>query len=324
MACATPALAETPRHVSAANELRICLWEKGGLRSAARAGELQRGIERFRTEDMWALTETAPNLYRVTRRSYQRGLTAEIKLPDDTGAAHCLLFGPNLQVGDAARAADTFVEFGFLQDLVPAQAQDGIQRRYVAPNLPFTLELIAYHAEGFGDVVGLFLSGLNDVPQSRQLTAGRADVPRDSVRAYMAWALQTCVLNLGNEGWIRSAIEKGGFVYGWPTGGSLVSHVYFLPDNSVSATVNGHACEIETNYVGVTETLQITRNTLNSAFPGQFTEYQTSTSSRGNCTSFSKTGSNQPLVIYVENLDPGASFNCAESGASRIRFEIPG
>lgn len=323
LASAAPASADTPRHISAANELRLCLWEKDGLRSAVRAGELHRGIERYRSETMWALTEIEPNLYRVTRAK-PSGLTAEIKLPDETGAAHCLLFGPNLQTGDAALAADTFVEFGFMKGFAPAQAREGTQRRYVAADIPFSLELVAYHAEGFGDVVGLFFNGLNNVPVSRQLTAGRSDVPRDTVRAYVAWALQTCVLNLGNEDWMRSAIEKGGFVYGWPEGGSSGQHVYFLPDNSVSAGVSGHACDIETNYVGVTETLHLTRNTLNSAFPGQFSESQTSNSSRGNCSSFYKTGGNPPVVIYVENLDAGATNTCFESGASRIRFEIPG
>ena len=51
--------ASTPSHISAANELRLCLWERGGLRGAERANELQRGIDRYRTESGWALSEIA-------------------------------------------------------------------------------------------------------------------------------------------------------------------------------------------------------------------------------------------------------------------------
>ena len=312
------AAAQTPAFISAANELRLCLWENGGLRSAERAGELERGIERYRSESIWAVTETGPGLFRVTRAK-PSGMTAEIKLPDDSGAAYCFLFGPKRQAGDAARAADRFVEMGLLQGLQAAEPAAGMQRRYIAPELPFGMELIAYNAEGFGEIVGLTFTGLNETAPSRQLTSGRPEVSRDTVRAYTAWALETCIRNFGNADWMRGAFETGGFAYGWQEGGSSGRHVYFLEDNSLSASVAAHGCEIVTHYIAAPETHQLVRATLQRAYPGQYREW----TSVG-CGSFGRSGGDMPLVVNVADQSSGAAASCTGAGASRIWFEVPG
>ncbi|MCB1343265.1 MAG: hypothetical protein KDK24_19795 [Pseudooceanicola sp.] len=313
--------AQTPRHIAASNELRICLWEQGGLRSLAQAWELSRGIDYFRGERIWAVSETGAGLYRVTR-SKPSGLIAEIRLPDASGNATCLLFGPALQPGDAALAADHFVSTRYPEGFRPAEPTPGLERRYVAVGLPYQLELVAYRAEGFGDIVGMVLTGASSLPTARQLTAGQPDVSRETVRAYAAWALEICARNIGNDEWIRAAIEKGGFVLdpAAVVGSSMTK--YFLPDNSMSASVGAFLCDIETRYMGAAETVQLTRDTLNRAFPGVYREDQ---ASNGDCRAFHSTaGGNMPINIYVGNIGQGAQRVCAEDGTSRIKFEIPG
>ncbi|WP_144389781.1 hypothetical protein [Phaeobacter sp. 22II1-1F12B] len=227
--------------------------------------------------------------------------------------------------GQAAGAADKFVEFGILKGFpegggfVAAEPLPNMSRRYVAQGLPFSLELVAYEAPGFGQIVGMTFTGLDKVEDARQLTAGQPPESRDTLRAYSAWALQTCAQNISDSDWLRSAFDNSGMEYGWPASNG---HVYFLADNTLSANVGSFTCEIDTHYMGVTEARQLVRETLNRAYPGQFNE---SESSYSGCPRFiSNANPNMPIIINVENLDKDAQRTCVENGASRIYFEIPG
>ncbi len=306
-------------HISAANELRVCLWDRdGSLRTAPRAGELAGGVAYFQSSPHFAITEIATGTYRVTRRK-PSGLSVDLKLPDGAGQASCLLFGLKLQPGDAARTADKFVELGFLQGFVPAQPGAGLDRRYVAQGLPFAMELVAYDAPGFGQVVGLMLSGLNRVAPSRQLTSAQPGFARDTIRAFAAWTLQTCVNHLLDAPTLRKALEDAGFVYGWPAGSRQSRHVYFLPDNSLSVTVGSGSCDIKTNYMGGREAAALTHETLTRAFPGGF---RANTSGATGCARH--IGTNRLQIIYVYSLKGGRGSGCLEDGTSLITFEIPG
>ncbi|MGR3565956.1 MAG: hypothetical protein ACU0FH_07380 [Heliomarina sp.] len=317
--------AQTPGDIKAANELRVCLWEEGGIRSAPRAGELQLGIDRFQNEKIWSVNQVETGVYRITRNQ-PSGLTAEIRLPDENGNATCLVYGPAMSAGQAAGAADKFVEFGTLKGFpegggfVAAEPLQNMSRRYVAQGLPFSLELVAYEAPGFGQIVGMTFAGLDKVEDARQLTVGQAPASRETLRAYSAWALQTCAQNIADSDWLRSAFDNSGLEYGWPASNG---HVYFLPDNSLSVKFNSYTCEIDTHYMGVAEARQLVRETLNRAYPGQFSDMQSSDGS--GCQSFiSHANPNMPIIVNVENLDNDARRTCVEDGSSRIYFEIPG
>ena len=96
--------------------------------------------------------------------------TIEIKLPDATGAAHCMIFGPSLGSGQGALTADKFVELNFLKGLVPAAAPQGVTRRYNIPGAPYRADLIAY-SPASGDVVGFAFSGVPQNLTTRALSA---------------------------------------------------------------------------------------------------------------------------------------------------------
>lgn len=314
------AKAQTPRGVSVANSLRICLLEKGGFRDAPRAADLQASVA-VAPGPRWNVTEIAPGVFRLS--SHIDPIIVEIKLPDASGSGHCLAFGGGLTPEDAAKAADTYVEFGFGRGLQPVAAGNGVLRRYQHPGLDFTYELVAYVAPNVGPIVGLAFTNVTaNRPEKRALSAGDARVSRQNVATILGWATAACALTLGDEARTRQTFEGGGFEFGHGTGGNSPRSIYFYPDNSVSADVAGFMCNIDTRYIDGGEAAAIVQAALDQHLPGQFLRGSFSPDA---CATFTRNyGTGTPLVIYVSSLPPDRGRSCARDGTTRIQFEVPG
>ncbi len=315
-----PTQAQTPRGVSVANSLRICLLEKGGFRDAPRAANLQASVA-VAPGPRWNVSEIAPGVFRLT--SHIDPIIVEIKLPDAYGNGHCLAFGGGLTPDDAAKAADTYVEFGFGRGLQPVNGGNGVLRRYQHPGLDFGYELVAYQAPGIGPVVGLaFTNVTGGAPRKQALSAGDARVSPREVRFTLAWAAATCAATLGNEARIKAAFESGGFKFSHATGASAPQSTYFDLGNAISAKVSSYSCEIDTRYVGAGDAAAQVEIGLNQKMPGQF---RRSAPSYGSCATFIRnSGAGSPLNIYVSSLPTGQQRTCVQDGTSRVQFEIPG
>ena len=312
--------AQTPRGISVANSLRICLLEKGGFRDAPRAADLQASVA-VAPGPRWNVSEIAPGVFRLT--SHLDPIIVEIKLPDAGGSGHCLAFGGGLTPQDAIKAADTYVEFGFGRGLQPMNATNGALRRYHHPGLDFGYELVAYEAPGIGPVVGLAFTNVTaNRPQKRSLSAGDPKVSRQNVARVLGWATAACAVSLGNDARIKQIFEGGGFEFGHGTGNRPPNSVYFYPDNSVSAKVAGAICEIDTRYLSGMDAVSAVGAALSQHLPGQF---RNNGGTSGNCATFSRNpGAGGPLVITVSSLPPDRRTSCTPDGTARVQFVIPG
>lgn len=303
---------------SVANSLKICLRDHEGFRDGPRAADLATAVE-VAPGPRWTVTPIGDGLFRLTGSSDPTVI--DIKVPDVAGSAHCLAFGAKMQPGDAPLVADRFVELGYIQGFVAAEPAEGMSRRYVMPGLPFQMELVSYEAEGFGQVVGLTFAGVTGPQEARKL-ADAGQVAPETALAFLGWTLQTCIQTFGNTESMRAALEAGGFEFGHADG-RQEQFTYFLPDNSVSATVGSYTCNIDTNQVGVGRSVPQATSVLNQSMPGQFQQNERST---GGCIGYyRRSGGDQgPLNIYVGDLANGRGQSCVEDGTTRIRFEIPG
>jgi hypothetical protein len=312
--------AQTPLPVSVANLIRFCLFGPDGLRPAQTAFELEYAVQKLQNTPRGVLSQAAPGLYRFSQTNPT--MTLELKLPDAQGAGHCLAYGPALNAGDAAAAADKFVEFRFLGDSMTALPTSGtITRRYSVPNLPYTLELLAYGADGFGNIVGLSFSGVQPGTGSKRLApAGTAS---DAVvQQAIGGALLACARHIGNAPALRPAIEAAGFVYERPADSQGDRLIYFGASDTVRVNAGGFRCEIESASIQAGTSAQLVSAYLNAQLPGQFTAYGTQ---QGRCASFIRqSGASAPLSISVRNPGSNGNAPCNPAGASVIHFEVPG
>ena len=317
---ALPTQAQTPRGVSVANSLRICLLEKGGFRDAPRAADLQASVA-VAPGPRWNVTEIATGVFRLT--SHIDPIIVEIKLPDANGNGHCLAFGGGLTPGDAAKAADTYVEFGFGRGLEPVPPSNGVLRRFQHPGLEFGYELLAYEAPVIGPIVGLAFTNVSaNRPVKRELTGRDPQVSQQNVRTLLGWTTAVCALTLGDAARTKQTLEGGGFEFGHGSGGSSPRSTYFYPDNSISAEVASYMCEIGSRYLSGPDAVDVVMAALNQHLPGQFTMRG---ASREICATFSRNpGTGGPLVIYVSSWSTDSRRHCANDGTTRIQFEIPG
>lgn len=319
LAAAAPA--QTPAPVSVANDLRACISGTEGFRDGPHLGELQKSLEAVPNKYWTGVTEIAPGVTRLT--SAHSDITVELRLPDASGSGHCLAFGPSLRQGDGARTADTFVEFNFLPGFAAAETPAGYTRRYVFPDLSYTVELVAFQTPDLGEVVGFTFAGVPQDLKTRELSAGDPNVSPDYVRAIVAWATQVCALTMPGNEQVRKAIEDGGFEYGHANGGNPEVVTYFLPDNSVSATVGGYTCTIDTRYLGAPEATALVDAMLRERLAGRF--QRSAQTFNGACAVFSNIHPGHgPLVISVGQRTQSAQRTCVDDGTTRIWFEVPG
>lgn len=315
----TPGAAQTPVPIAAANDLRVCILSAQGFRDAPRLAQLDLSLEQIREKNWGSLTEIAPGIFRMARNGTDRSI--EIKLPDATGAAHCMAFGPSLGPGQGALTADKFVELNFLQGLVPAATPQGVTRRYNIPKAPYQADLIAYSTAS-GDVVGFAFSGVPETLTTRTLSAADPSVTYRSVSTALTHAVEICLRNYLQRDTVDAALSAYGFEFGFETGGSLPSKVHFTPDNAVLILLGPGTCMIETNYMNPSATVNITAEALNRAAPGGFTQR---VENHNGCTRFfAEPTLNLPLSLTVLNARNKGSGTCNEDGTSRIAFVVAG
>ena len=319
LSLAGPVGAQTPVAISAANDLRVCLLDAKGFRDATRLAQLQSSIEQIRAKNWGQVTEIAPGVFRMLRNGTDR--TVEIKLPDASGAAHCMAFGPSLGPGQGAMTADKFVELRFLTGLVPAPAPQGVTRRYRVTGAPYQADLIAYPTAQ-GDVVGFTFSGVPQGLTARQLSRGDASVAIQNVRTALSNAVDVCLRLFFSRDTVEAALDVHGFDFAFETGGSSPDKVYFTPDNAVSVQVGQGTCYIETNYIGPAAAVQIAGTALNAVAPGTFT-YRADNNS--GCGGYYAQGRiDPPVFLTFANIKSGTRITCIENGTSRITISVVG
>ncbi len=315
-----PVQAQTPAPVSVANDLRACIVGEGGFRDAQRIGQLDASMARVPNKRWTNVVEIAPGVHRITDRTSD--ITIEIKLRDATGAAHCVAFGPKLRPGDGARAADKFVELGFLTGLVQSPPRAGTQRRYVIANAPYTAELIAMQTAAQGDVVGFVFADLPEGLTTRALSRGDAAVLAPAAQLALGNGINICLRQFFQTDSVPRSLAAAGFELGFETGGSAPRRTYFTADNAVSVSVGPGSCRVETTYLSVESARQITAQALERNAPGMF---RFSGSSYDGCPAFfAGPGLNLPLAVSISNLSSGGRTTCVPDGTSRIRFEVVG
>ncbi len=316
---AAPLAAQTPVEISAANDLRVCLLSAQGFRDATRLAQLDASLEQIRTRNWGALTEIAPGVFRMARNGTDR--TIEIKLPDASGAAHCMAFGPSIRRGLGALTADKFVELSFLTGLVPAPVPQGMSRRYTVTGAPYQADLIAYPTAQ-GDVVGFAFSGVPQGLTTRKLSQGDASVSLPQVRTALSKAVDVCLRQFFSRDTVATALEAHGFEFGFETGGSDTDKVYFTPDNAVSVEVGSGVCTVETNYVGPAVTVQIAGAALNSVAPGI---YVYTPDNHYGCGGYYAEGRiDPPVFLTFEDAHSQGRATCIENGTSRITVSVVG
>jgi hypothetical protein len=315
---AAPASAQTPVAVSAANDLRVCLLSAQGMRDAPRLAQLDLSIGQLRDGRWGPLTEIAPGVFRLSRAGTDR--TVEIKLPDASGAAHCMIFGPGLSSGQGALTADKFVELGFATGLAPAAASEGLTRRYSVTGSPYQADLVSY-STAHGDVVGFVFAGVPQGQTTRRLSSGDASVTGQAVALALRNAIDVCLRTLFDTNTVDDALAAYGFDFGFSTGGATASDVYFTADNAVSVQIYGGLCHIDTNYAGPGPTVQIAQDVLNRAAPGIFV-YRTE---HNGCPAFyGGPRIYPPVFLTISNAQHQGRQTCIEDGTVRITVSVVG
>lgn len=302
--------------MTASSFLKMCLSEDTGLRRAERAHEMDLGLPLLSRQG-WQVATVAPGLYRVSRNNGT--ITVEMKMPDAQGNAHCLAFGPGLLPGDAGRAADRFNQNGHLGALVATPTQ-GYDRRYTAQGLPFQLDLVAYKAQGFGDVVGLVMSGIQPDTRSRELSPSGAQL--QSVQNAISAAIRVCINALGNAEAQRVGMTSAGLQYERAADAQGRLHTYFTPDNAVKVTSGPGTCVIETRQMPVSFAVQTTFAAAHATRPGQF---DMKTENRTGCRYvLARPGTGMPISFQVRNIAGQGNGACADDGTSRITLVVAG
>ena len=315
---AAPAVAQTPVAISAANDLRVCLLDARGLRDTARLAQLDLSLQQIREKNWGPLTEIAPGIYRMQRNGTDR--TVEIKLPDASGAAHCMIFGPSLTSGQGALTADKFVELGFATGLAPAAATEGLTQRYSVTGAPYQADLISYSTAN-GDVVGFVFSGVPQGQTTRRLSSGDASVSGQAVASALRNAIDVCLRTFFDMNTVDDALAAYGFELGFSTGGATASDVYFTADNAVSVQIDGGLCHIDTHYAGPGPTVQIVQDVLNRTAPGIFV-FRTE---HNGCPAFyGGPRIDPPVFLTISNAQHQGRQTCIEDGTVRITVTVVG
>lgn len=318
---ATSAIAQTPVAVSVANNLKMCIYDAQGVRDAMRVAQLGASLERARTTHWANINEIAPGIFRLT--SPNQNVVIEMKLPDAQGQAHCMIFGPILTQGQGALAADKFVEFQMMAGLTQAPPPPGTTRRYVLSNAPYTAELIAYSVAGGGDVVGFIFDGVPKNLTTRALSANDRNVSYRGVSGALSNAINICLRNYFMRNTVETSLPAGGFELGFTDGRDQNKRTFFTTDNAVSLRIAPGQCQIETNYLNPSATVQIVQEALNTNAPGQF-EYRAQ--NHNGCAAFyAGPRLNLPLGINVyNNSGQRGPATCIEDGTTRITFVVAG
>lgn len=317
---AAPAAAQTPAPVSVANDLRACIVDQNGFREAARLAQLDASMAMVPNRRWSNVTEVAPGVHRIMGSTPD--ITIEIKLRDASGAAHCMAFGSKLGSGQAALAADKFVELGFLTGLEPAPPEQGMSRRYVVTGPPYKAELIALRSTGHGEVVGFSFAGVPPNLTTRALSRADPNVTAQSVNLALSNAINICLRNYFDRATLQAALPAGGFDLGFADGRNENVQTFFTADNAVSVRLGPGQCQIETLYLSPSAAIQIVGAALNANAPGMF-EFRNQ--SHTGCPGFfAGPGLNLPLSLNIQNTGPRGPATCTEDGTSRITFVVAG
>lgn len=314
-----PLQAQTPAPVSLANDMRACAVDGSGFRKTARMGELKASLAQVPNRRWPQVTEIAPGVHRLANS--KSPTVIEIKLPETDGTAHCVAFGPNLSAGQGALVADKFVELGFLKGFTAAPPTAGTTRRYVMQNAPYSVELIAYSAEGFGEIVGFSFAGVPKDLTTRAASSGDPDVTYQGLEASLTNAVNMCFWGTSNRQDARHALEQAGYELGFADGREPDQRTYFTPDNSVSVRITSWSCDIVTHYLSPSAALQITQNALNTTASGVFRRY---TENQSGCDMLTAAGSGFHMPVYVNfyKAERADGASCTENGTSRITFGV--
>jgi hypothetical protein len=316
---AAPAFAQTPAATSVANDLRACIAGPAGFRGATEIGYRQASLDALPNRKWTNVTEIAPGVFRLNGAS--GGITIEIKLPDASGAAHCVAFGPALVAGQGGLSADKFVELGFLDGLAPAPAAQGMTRRYTLAGASHAADLVAYATKG-GEFVGFVFNGVPQDRKMRALSSADPAITSQSVRAALANAVDICLRNYFSRETRDAALSTHGFEFAYATGGKASKDIYFTGDNAVSVLVSPGTCEVETNYIGPAGAAQVAGDVLNVTAPGIFSYH---VEKHDGCPSYYQDGRlDPPVFLNIRNMKRTGNTGCVEDGTARIILGVAG
>jgi len=312
--------AQTPVPIRVANDLRACIVDAYGIRDAARIGQLTGSMAEVPNRRWTSVTEVAPGVFRIT--DARQDVTLEIKLPDATGEAHCMAFGPAIAVGQGALSADKFVDLNFVPGLEPSTPGNGMIRRYTLPTAPHPAALVAFSSPQVGDVVGFTFSGIPQGQVSRALSKGGGAAAPQNVRNAIGRAVNSCLRLFGNVQTVDAALEAYGFELGFNTGGRSPTRVFFTPDNAVAIQMGRGSCLIETNDLSVSAAVSVISATLASDAPGMF---KARTENQSGCTTFfASPNLRAPIYLQVRAAPQQGQSTCTDNGTSRITISVAG
>lgn len=313
LALALPAHAQTQGTYKAHDALRQCVAPGGALDGIA---DFQSALDRA-AQFGWGVTGIGPDHYRLSRtRDPSFGVEIEVNLNDGAGSAYCIAYGPALQPGDAAAAADRAVAEGLMPPgttrLDPSGT--GYTRGYSAQNGALTVGLSAYQVNG-AEIAGFTISGLGRVPDR---------LPFDeAVRQNLALGLRLCIEGEMPPEARAATFRSAGFAERLQKSDGNTMHHFTAPGETARVELSygemPSDCRVFTEHLGVTGAAAVLDWVVPQLAPNlvrieTLGEINPATGQPALCVRYEDPAN--PIGLVIGALPGNTNSACAETGAS--------